>query len=168
MMQRLVACGVAGAAKLCVPHGLAIAGLFLLWIVELCVLIYTAVRLVYFLPAVVVAEKRIGLGRSWSLGGGNFWRIFVVCLASLVPVAIIIGIVSHLTVDPVVKAQLLALPKPPGGHHVPFQARLATFHAQLSIWPLVLAINAVQRIVFSGLTTGAIGAAYKAVTTTKE
>ncbi len=40
--------------------------------------IYAAVRLFFFLPAVVVAEEQIGLVRAWELGGGNFWRIFAV------------------------------------------------------------------------------------------
>ena len=45
--------------------------------------IYAAVRLVFFLPAVVVAEEQIGLGRSWALGRGNFWRIIIVIAGDL-------------------------------------------------------------------------------------
>jgi hypothetical protein len=165
MTQRALACGVAGAAKLCAPHGLAVAGLIVLWLVELCVFVYASVRLIYFLPAVVVAEERIGLGRAWALGGGNFWRIVLVFVVSVVPVAIIVAIVSHLTIDPIVRPQLMAL-HPTGQPHHPLmlQAMVVSFHAQLSIWPVVLVINLVQRIVYSGLICGAIGTAYKAVT----
>ncbi len=61
----------------------------MLWIV------YMTFRLVFFLPAVVVAEERIGIGRAWELGGGNFWRILGVLFAVLLPIAIVAGIVSN-------------------------------------------------------------------------
>jgi hypothetical protein len=49
-------------------------------------LIYVTVRLSFLMTPVVVAENRIGLGRAWQLGKGNFWRMFLVLLAILVPV----------------------------------------------------------------------------------
>ncbi len=39
-----------------------------------CWFFYMAVRLMFFLPTVVVAEGGLGLARSWELGAGNFWR----------------------------------------------------------------------------------------------
>jgi hypothetical protein len=49
-------------------------------------LIYVQVRFTYLLVPVTVAEKRFGLWRSWELGKGNFWRIFVVGVGTLSPV----------------------------------------------------------------------------------
>lgn len=60
-----------------------------------CVGIYMTVRFFFFVPAVVVAEEKIGLGRSWQLGGGNFWRIVVVVLMVILPPAIVLGIVQN-------------------------------------------------------------------------
>jgi hypothetical protein len=47
--------------------------------------IYGGVRLTFLLTPVVVAESRIGLGRSWKLGAGNFWRMFIVVLVIFLP-----------------------------------------------------------------------------------
>src|SRR5215831_5327048 len=70
------------------PTGIAII-LSVLGALALALLfIYAAVRLIFFLPAIVVAEERIGLGRAWYFGGGNFWRallsIFVVLLPAFI------------------------------------------------------------------------------------
>jgi len=52
-------------------------------------LIYAWVRASFLLSPVAIAEDRIGLGRAWSLGKGNFWRVFLILLAILVPVTVI-------------------------------------------------------------------------------
>lgn len=52
-------------------------------------LIYALVRLTFlFLPA-TVAEKRIGIMRSWELTAGNFWRIFAIGAVVLLPVFVL-------------------------------------------------------------------------------
>jgi hypothetical protein len=51
-------------------------------------LIYVQVRFTYLLVPVTVAEKRFGLWRSWELGKGNFWRIFVVGVGTLSPILV--------------------------------------------------------------------------------
>src|SRR5215469_12695513 len=52
--------------------------------------IYIIVRLAFLLNPVVIAESRIGIGRSWSLGKGNFWRMFLIILATLVPIVVVL------------------------------------------------------------------------------
>jgi hypothetical protein len=52
-------------------------------------LIYVAVRMSFVLTPVVVAERRISLGRGWSLTKGNFWRIVIIVMAILVPILIV-------------------------------------------------------------------------------
>lgn len=152
-------CHIAHNCQSVVPHVQAITGLVILGFVEICVMIYAALRLYFFLPSVVVAENRIGLGRSWSLGGGNFWRIFVVTLLVVVPISIITGLVYRMTVAPVVHA----------GMHSPhprplFGALTAYLRVYLPLLPIVLAIKVVDRIVFFGLLMGASGTAYNIAT----
>jgi hypothetical protein len=55
--------------------------------------IYLTVRLTFFIPPVVVAEKKIDLARAWQLSHGNFWRIFVVGLALFIPLIAIVAAV---------------------------------------------------------------------------
>lgn len=52
-------------------------------------LVYVAARLVFLLAAVTVAEEKIDLIRSWQLTQGNFWRIFLVGLATVVPILLV-------------------------------------------------------------------------------
>jgi hypothetical protein len=88
--------GVTGVAKGAKPSGAAagVLGLAVIIIVPIvyCAFIYGLVRQTFFLTPVVVAEERLGLRRAWSLGRGNFWRMFVIILALLVPFVILEGV----------------------------------------------------------------------------
>jgi len=88
--------GVTGVAKGAKPSGAAagVLGLAVVIIVPIvyCAFIYGLVRQTFFLTPVVVAEERLGLRRAWSLGRGNFWRMFVIILALLVPFVILEGV----------------------------------------------------------------------------
>jgi hypothetical protein len=55
----------------------------------IAVVIYVSARLVFLLAAVTVAEEKIDLVRAWSLTKGNFWRIFAVGLATVLPITLI-------------------------------------------------------------------------------
>lgn len=167
LIQMRIACGIAGASSANCPDGRLIAGLVVLGIVEACVYIYAAIRLTFFLPAVVVAEKKIGLGRAWSLGGGNFWRIAVTAAATALPVIILVSIIERLTVRPVMRAELLhSMPHGPH-HHIFLQAIVSLFHAYWVVLPTFLTIAVVEQIALLGLITGAIGAAYNATAAPK-
>ena len=146
-----------------VAHGPALAIKIVLGIVEALFYFYAVFRLFFFLPAVVVAEKRIGLGRAWALGGGNFWRIFLVILLIVIPVAFIAGIVMQMTIMPAFMSAVLATPHDPRPEHV-----AAIFRAMLSVMPAILAIGIIQRIITMGLMAGAMGTAYNAVTEAPE
>src|SRR5262249_3221314 len=85
--------------------------------------IYAVVRLVFLLAAVVVAEERIGLGRAWSLGGGNFWRSVVSLIAVLLPAIIVFGCLHAALLF----ATMRAFPMPPfaGEDHPPPREMIA-------------------------------------------
>ena len=146
-----------------VAHGPGLAIKIVVGVVEALFYFYAIFRLFFFLPAVVVAEKRIGLGRAWSLGGGNFWRIFLTVLLVVFPVAFVAGVVVQMTVMPAFIAEALKLPNNPQPEQV-----FAMLRTVLSVMPTIIAIVIVQRIVTMGLMAGAMGTAYNAVTAAPE
>lgn len=139
------------------PWGVVLA--VVLGVIGFCIYIYTAFRLVFFVPAVVVAEGRLGIGRSWELGRGNFWRILVVLLLVVVPVGFVAGIAMHITVMSTITALIL------GHMHDHGPSNLGEiFRTFATVLPAFLVITLVERIAIMGLYTGAVGTAYNAVT----
>ncbi len=140
--------GISGLAKFASVAAAAI------WIV------YMALRLVFFLPAVVVAEERIRLARAWEMGRGNVWRILGLLLAVLLPVAIAAGILSRaLTggmslMGPQIVAQAAS----------PAEALGAILSRLHGVWPLLLALDIVYVTLMTGLALGAMANAYRAAT----
>jgi hypothetical protein len=43
------------------------------------------VRPVFLLAPIVIAEEKISLGRAWSMGQGNFWRMLLIFIATYLP-----------------------------------------------------------------------------------
>ncbi|MBU6298409.1 MAG: hypothetical protein KGJ79_04325 [Alphaproteobacteria bacterium] len=122
-------------------------------------IIYVSLRLFFFLPAVVVAENRIGIVRSWELGGGNVWRIFFVLLLIVIPVMFVAGIVLDITILPVVVAEVTKMPQEPQlSDAIGFVRSLLPL-----LWVAVPTII-VARIASLSLLAGAVGTAYNAVT----
>jgi hypothetical protein len=144
------------------PHGPGVLAAVLLGIVAFCVYIYTAFRLFFFFPAVVVAEGSLGIGRSWELGGGNFWRIFLISLLIFIPVGFLANTILQITVMPSFLSVIVTMPHDRDPSHA---AR--NLHTILqALWPVLPAVMGVvlaERIVILGLFSGAIGSAYKAV-----
>jgi hypothetical protein len=66
----------------------------------LCATIYVFVRLYFVLAPVTVAEEQISLGRGWQLTAKNFWRIFLVLLATAGPVFLLVMIAQAAIVGP--------------------------------------------------------------------
>ncbi|MGD0144590.1 MAG: hypothetical protein ABSC92_15660 [Rhizomicrobium sp.] len=65
--------------------GWGVGAIVALAVVVYCAAIYVMVRLSYLNVPVIVAERRIGILRSWELTKGNFWRVFVISLAIFIP-----------------------------------------------------------------------------------
>ena len=141
------------------PRPAAEASEIVLNILVALFMLYVSCRLFFFLPAVVVAENRIGISRSWELGGGNVWRIFFVFLLIVVPVAFVAGVVLEISVLPVVVAEAMKMP------HDPQLADAFAFLRTLIplLWVVVPTII-VARLVGLSLLAGAAGTAYNAIT----
>ncbi len=134
----------------------------LLCIIVVVGVVYVMVRLFFFLPAVVVAENKVGVARSWNLGKGNVWRIIVVLIAVILPIELIVGMIFYATVVPTVIVE--AIRQQPQG-----KAEAIAFLKSLwPVLPVLLGAYLVAAIAISGLVLGAVGKAYKAVTAPDE
>lgn len=132
-------------------------GLGLLIIVGVGALIYIAVRLVFFLAPVVVAEDRVGLGRAWELTSGNFWRIFLIWLATLAPLFLIMLVVETFILGPAAMTSGVsgAIPTPAEQAQ---QMRLMSEHL-----PALSGLGFLLSPFLTGLTVGAAAFAYREV-----
>ncbi len=167
----LLTCGataaVAAAAVEFIPHfGTAIAVAAV--IAALCWFVYACVRLVFFLPAVVVAEEQIGLARAWELGAGNFWRIVAVLLAVFVPVWIGMNIVWGAIVGPFIPWDLFShfnsgmTPEEFGQFNLSIVKRV--LQEMRVALPLFIVFGLIEMLIFLGLGNGAIAKAYLSAT----
>jgi hypothetical protein len=138
------------------PYLEIVRGLALL--VAACWFIYMCVRLTFLLPAVVVAEGRIGLGRAWELGGGNFWRMLAVMIAVFVPAAIAFGILesAFFGVSLVMPWHLR-----PEMDVQELGRMILRQYGTLSL--LAIIFEVIERIFFIGLGNGMIASAYLAL-----
>ena len=115
---------------------------------------------------VVIAEQGIGLKRSWQLGRGNFWRMFVILLSILIPavaleLVFMFGFLFH------------GLPPSMPLHATPEQAAaaqtaIAAWNAAMmsrmtGYWYIIDPLFAIFTILFYGLSAGAQAFAYRAL-----
>jgi len=142
------------------PKAAAVFANVVLGFIAFCAVFYVLVRLFFFLPAVIVAEGKLGIRRAWSLGGGNFWRIFFTILMIVIPVGFLAGIALEMTILPACMAAALTMP-----HHPAAADVAAMFRSLLPLLPTILIIVLIERIAIMGLLAGAMGTAYNALTT---
>jgi hypothetical protein len=101
-----------------------------------------------------VSENGPLLPRAWTLSAGNFWRIFVVVLAVLVPVQILSAVIQlavegpqAITFSPQASTAMMA----------------AQFHAVAMNMPLTSGINFLLAPLLLGLLVGAGASVYRSV-----
>jgi hypothetical protein len=141
--------------------GIATFDVFLAFLIGYCGFVFCGLRFGFLLSVTTIAEARIGLFRSWTLSHGNFWRIFVIALAIILPFLIIEGVALYaLGIFP----------------HVPTGATLAEIQALQNAasaavsarmqhyWYLVYPCGAILALLLYGLAAGAQTFAYRALT----
>jgi hypothetical protein len=133
--------------------------------------IYAAVRVQFFLPAVVVAENHIGIRRSWHLGRDNFWRIVGIVILITLPVGIVVSTITQVMMQMAIGPQLLPMAgwPPNSAHPAMTPAELhhyfsAMFGAMRNVWPYLAVVELLYAIVLTGLSAGAVANAYNLVT----
>lgn len=161
----LLAGGVAAAIGLFDFHSpthqvWGILGLVILAIVLWCAVFYAIVRLTFLMIPATVAERRIGIGRSWSLTKGNFWRIVVVAIAVWLPLIVLEGIVFSIVGAPV----MLQIVAAAHGNQADAHALLGALAKNMVYYlPWFWGIGLLFAPVFFGLTTAPSAFAYRAL-----
>jgi hypothetical protein len=165
----LIGLGIAGAIVLGIlafiagmaDAGLAVAVSSIGGIILVLAMVLVAVRLVFLLPAVVVAENHVSLKRGYHLTYGNFWRIVVVVLAIGIPIALVQSAVQMVVFGP----DFMATSIMPSDTPEEMAAKLQVLQTQLKSGLFIMVpIWIVVSIVNLGLTAGAGAFAYKALT----
>lgn len=151
--NQFILCNLAGAN--CPPFGerAVIVGLIVAGAGALC---YIALRLIYFIPAVVVAEKTMSLERAWVLSRRNFWRILVLYLLTAMPFAILGWIAMQF-------ASVQFVGHGTGLKDLDDIAVATALTGSPAFLAVTLAIKAVAQVLTAGVTAGAVSHAYQAV-----
>jgi len=128
-----------------------------------CWFFYMAVRLMFFLPTVVVAEGGLGLARSWELGAGNFWRIvalFVVCIFAPM---MAISTVSNIIVMPFMMSVMIPLQHAAESHQLVTPQMLWAAVGPSLRWfvPLFIGLQAATWLIVMGLQNAMSACAYR-------
>jgi hypothetical protein len=124
-------------------------------------IIYGAFRLFFLLTPATLISRQVDLRESWRLTKGNFWRIFGICVAIFIPLAII---------EYALIFAAIGLPDiPPGAsQEAQLQAQMnwniAMFEAVLKYWYACLAFATVAAPILYGMMAGAQTFAYRALT----
>jgi hypothetical protein len=132
-----------------------------LGVVAFCWAIYAGVRVMFFIPAVVVAENHIGIRRSWHLGRGNFWRIVGIWLIVTIPVQTAFSILTSTIVQIAAGPGFGLGPKLDAD---PGKVSAEMMHLLFSVAPYLVVLMLLYFILLSGLVSGAIANAYNLVT----
>jgi len=162
----IIACGILGVTLHAAAPAWGVPAVVITGIALTCFGIYVAVRTFFFLPAVVVAEDVLGLGRSWELGAGNFWRIIGVVLVVYLPVMFAVGIINQTIMQATIMPVILQHAGS-GEPQTPAQtaAMLREIFSLLGRYlPYFAIVYILQTVLLIGIDVGAVAAAYKAVT----
>ncbi len=166
-MAVVVVTGVIAAKTVEPIHGMsalvvgAIAGSAFL-LIFVAAMIYIWLRLSFFVIAVAAAEKKIDLIRAWRLTSWSFWRIFIVKVATVLPIAIVyLALIWAALGFPIPH-----MPSPDvtaGWKGAPTKALTWIVQLYVSRMPYLLGVAFVLAPFSVGLSTGAAAAAYRAV-----
>jgi hypothetical protein len=156
--------GLSGNGILTIIFGILTA---IAMLVPPCAFFYCVIRLTFLLVPVVAAEEEgFALARSWTLGLRNFWRMFVILLATLGPFVVLEFVVIF---GFMFKGLPFPAPQASAAQKTAFEAAMnartlemvnGMYHYWYITYPLMIAVM----VVFYGLCTGAQCFAYRALT----
>jgi hypothetical protein len=132
--------------------------------------ILLVVRLTFFIPPVVVAERKIDLARVWQLSHGNFWRIFVIGLALFIPLTAVSAAmaIAIYGVDMVHRIFDIFALAAHGAQQTAMQEKMQAWAEAmrtrgLAVWPYTSAFGLIFDTFTYGLLYGASAFAYREV-----
>ena len=156
------------AAKAITGAGLptrAVAVAMLAVLVGCLGLVYIVTRLGFLLVPAAAMEGGFGLERSWKLTKGNFWRIFAIALATLLPIAIAALLIDAAVLGPDILNPHVELVRDQAAQmrHSAEQMRQMAAHL-----PLMMGIGFLLAPFTYGMTFAPAAFAYRALTAKPE
>lgn len=143
-----------------VPAVMALGAL--VYLAGLLAIVYAMVRLSFLAIPATVAEDTIALGRGWELSRGNFWRIFAVGVATLLPLLLVMGVA-----EVAIMGRDFFIPKvlgPQVDAAQRMQAMAAQMRAASGQLPLLSGLAFLLAPFLTGLTMAPAAFAYRALT----
>jgi hypothetical protein len=123
-------------------------------VIAVLIVLFVTLRLSFLIAPVAAAEDKARISRAWELSAGNFWRMFVIALAILVPLLIVIVVCEYAVLGP----QIMAL------HHAGARRDpSALLSAAIAHGPVLVTIAAAAMVIANALFAGASAAAYRAL-----
>ena len=128
-----------------------------------CWFFYMAIRLMFFLPTVVVAEGGLGLARSWELGAGNFWRIVALFFVCILAPMMAISTVSNIILMPLMMSVMIPLQQAAQAHQAVTPQMFWASAGPALRWfvPLFIVFQLLSWIVVLGLQNAMSAFAYR-------
>jgi hypothetical protein len=128
-------------------------------IVALFGMVYAMLRVTFLQAPIAVAEDRRVVQRSWSLGKGNFWRIFAILLGIMIPLAIVQIVVQMSFFS----SLSIVLPPEDAGpaEQLAFLAQVQT--EVMNLLPVLIPVAVVFYAVMIGMVVSASAYAYRAL-----
>ena len=125
------------------------------------IMLVLAIKFGFLLTPIVITEKKIGLGRNWSLTNGNFWRLFVVLLGLLVPF-LVLTVLQYLLLSALggPAMNILNAFKSPEAQML-FNANLMNLYR--TYWYVIVVVGELFSPVIYGLFLGGSAFAYRAL-----
>jgi len=153
-----------GAYNSSVGAGVGTAAIIvLLAIIAGCALIYFAIRLLFFIAPVTVAEREFAVFRSWELSKGHAWEIFAVLFLTWVPVIVVLNVIGSIAfgyaaLPPILVAMRSFRTHDPAAVAAIFDAIQTSLKAN---WPWLLALYLIPLPVVNGLIWAPAAFAYR-------
>ena len=139
------------------PVGLAVV---LAVLVGLCVVIFAIVRLSFLMVPAVVDGGEFGLTRSWEFTKGNFWRIALIGVCTLLPLMLVFVIAESAILGP---EFFVPNPKPAADATANLHAMAAQMRLLQKHMPVLMGLTFVISPLLYGLLFSASAFAYRSV-----
>jgi hypothetical protein len=123
-------------------------------------LTYMVVRLSFLLVPCVVDGGEFGLTRSWQLTKGNFWRIVLIALATLLPIVVVFALVELVILGP---GFFIPDLKHAGDTAATLRNMVSQMHAMQNNMPLLMGLSFVISPLLYGLMFSASAFAYRSL-----
>ncbi|MBA2587570.1 MAG: hypothetical protein H0U98_02995 [Alphaproteobacteria bacterium] len=133
----------------------------LLFLVAYGVLIFLTIRFFFLLAPASIVEQRLGVGRSWQLTRGNFWRAFLVTLSIVLPLVVIeYAAIFSFAGFPAITPGM----SPQAVQAANLAWNIALFSAIVRYWYIIVPAVTVVLVLYFGAACGAQAFAYRALT----